>query len=263
VLALDWTALAFAAAVLFSALTLMWLLSVRIHNVSIVDIAWAPAFTLFNGSYAWRHWQHEVAVPLRAYLVLAVLMLWGLRLGSHLAVRLIGHAEDARYTAIRRNNDPGFWWKSLGIVFWFQGALVCVVSLVTLAAIGAVTETGWLTWVGVAVATMGVLIEGVADVQLTRWKRLPESAGQVMRSGLWRYSRHPNYFGNFVLWWGLGLTALDVAAWLSLIGPAVMSVLLLRVSGVALLEKNIGERRPKYADYIRTTPAFFPWWPRN
>ena len=189
--------------------------------------------------------------------LVSVLLLWALRLGSHLAVRLIGHAEDARYTAIRRNNDPGFWWKSLGIVFWFQGALVCVVSLVTLAAIGAVTATGWLAWVGIAVATIGVLIEGVADVQLTRWKRLPESAGQVMRSGLWRYSRHPNYFGNFVLWWGLGLTALDVAAWLSLIGPAIMSILLLRVSGVALLEKTIGERRPKYADYIRTTPAFF------
>ncbi|MBK9072905.1 MAG: DUF1295 domain-containing protein [Myxococcales bacterium] len=250
-------------AVLWAAAAVLWLVSVRVRNVSIVDIAWAPAFALGAAVMAWR----AGACGWRGGLVVAVLLVWAIRLGTHLARRLIGHDEDARYQAIRRRWDPGFWYKSLAIVFWFQATLVAVVSLPAWAIIvdGAADPSRPLgRWDALAagIALIGIFIEAAADAQLVRFRADVTKRGEVLNTGLWCFSRHPNYFGNFVLWWGLGLWAVSIGAYWALIGPAIMTFLLLRVSGVALLESTIGSRRPGYAHYIATTSAFFPWPPK-
>lgn len=154
---------------------------------------------------------------------------------------------------------------SLGTVFLLQGALMWIVSLPLQAAhaSGAVAPLGWMDAVGVAFWTGGLVFETVADAQLTRFKQSPATTGLVMDRGLWRYSRHPNYFGDFLVWWGFGLIAVSTGAWWAIVGPLVMSVLLVKVSGVALLESTIVERRPGYREYVARTSAFLPWPPRG
>jgi steroid 5-alpha reductase family enzyme len=149
-------------------------------------------------------------------------------------------------------------------VFVFQAGLAWLISLPLLGAIaGAGGPLGWLDALGVALWLIGLVFEAAGDWQLQRFKSDPANAGRVMEQGLWRYTRHPNYFGDFCIWWGLYLVALSAGAWWSIIGPALMSILLLRFSGVALLEQDIGDRRPQYASYIRRTNAFFPGRPRT
>jgi steroid 5-alpha reductase family enzyme len=137
-----------------------------------------------------------------------------------------------------------------------------VISLPLLAAVNSTTPLGWLDAIGAAVWLLGMVFEAGGDWQLARFKADPANRGKVLDSGLWRYTRHPNYFGDFCVWWGLFLIALAGGGWWSVIGPLVMSGLLLKVSGVVLLEKDIGERRPAYRDYVRRTSAFFPAPPR-
>ena len=234
---------------------LTWLASVPLRNVTIVDTLWSLLFVLAAFSYA------STTPPLeaRALLVLALVTAWGLRLAIYLGRRNFGHDEDRRYQKIRRRNEPGFAWKSLYLVFGLQAVLAWVISLPLLGAIaGDASPLGWLDYAGAALCLVGLYFEAVGDWQLTRFKSNPANAGQVMDQGLWGLTRHPNYFGDFCVWWGFGLLALAAGAWWSLLGPVLMSVLLLRVSGVTLLERDIGKRRPGYAEYIRRTNAFFP-----
>jgi steroid 5-alpha reductase family enzyme len=192
--------------------------------------------------------------------VLTLVTLWGVRLAVHLGVRTFGHEEDRRYQAARRRNDPGFAWKSVYLVFGLQAVLAWVISLPLLGAIatGEARALGVLDALGIALWLVGWVFESVGDWQLTRFKADPANAGAVMDRGLWRYTRHPNYFGDFCVWWGFYLLALGAGAWWTIIGPVLMSFLLLRVSGVTLLERHIGKRRPAYDDYVRRTNAFFP-----
>jgi steroid 5-alpha reductase family enzyme len=139
-----------------------------------------------------------------------------------------------------------------------QALLAWVVSLPLLGAATSSAPLGWLDAVGTALWLLGMVYEAGSDWQLARFKRDPANAGRVLASGLWANTRHPNYFGNFCIWWGLYLVALQGGAWWSLPGPLLMTLLLLKVSGVALLEKDIAHRRPEYADYVRRTPAFIP-----
>jgi len=184
--------------------------------------------------------------------------IWALRLSGYLTWRNWSPHEDHRYQQIRKNNEPHFWLKSLYIVFGFQVLLAWVISLPLLGAIHSGSELGWLDGLGVAIWLFGLVWESTGDSQLARFKVKPDNKGKVMDKGLWRYSRHPNYFGEFCIWWGYFLLALSAGAWWSLLAPVLMTVLLLKVSGVALLEKDIGERRPAYAQYIAKTNAFFP-----
>jgi steroid 5-alpha reductase family enzyme len=147
-------------------------------------------------------------------------------------------------------------------VFGLQAVLAWVVSMPLLAAVASNAGWRWLDALGLAVFAFGFVVEALADAQLARFKSDPESRGRVMAEGLWRYSRHPNYFGEFCLWWGWWLVALATGAWWTVVSPLLMSVLLLKVSGVTLLERDIGERRPRYAAYAASTNAFFPWKPR-
>jgi steroid 5-alpha reductase family enzyme len=246
---------------LLGAALLAWAASVPLRNVAIVDTLWSLLFVIAACSYA----ASTAALDERALLALALVTIWALRLAIYLGVRTFRHAgEDRRYAAIRQRNEPGFTWKSLYLVFGFQAGLAWLISLPLLGAIaGADQPLGWVDALGVTLWLVGLVFEAFGDWQLQRFKSDPANAGRVMDGGLWRYTRHPNYFGDFCIWWGLYLVALSAGAWWSIVGPALMSVLLLRFSGVVLLEKDIGERRPEYAAYIRRTNAFFPGRPQT
>jgi steroid 5-alpha reductase family enzyme len=235
-----------------------WLLSLPLRNVSIVDSLWSLLIAAAGISYALQ----AGGLALRAWLVLALLGGWALRLSVYITVRNQGHGEDRRYQAIRARNQPHFEIKSLYLVFGLQAVLAWIVSLPLLAATRDATRLSALDVAGLLLALGGLLWESVGDAQLARFKANERNRGQVMDRGLWRYSRHPNYFGECCVWWGFGLVALSGGAWWALASPLLMTLLLLKVSGVGLLEKDIGERRPAYRDYVAGTNAFFPWRPR-
>ena len=231
---------------------LCWLASLPLRDVSIVDRAWSLLFVSAALCYAW--FGHGTAA--RLVLVLVPLVLWALRLALHITARNWGQGEDRRYQQIRRNHAPGFAFKSLYIVFGLQALLAWIISLPLLAALAGERPPGWQELPGLALWLAGFLIEAIADEQLRRFRANPANQGAVMDRGLWRYSRHPNYFGECCLWWGFYLLALAAGAWWTIVSPLLMTVLLLRVSGVTLLEQDIGERRPAYRDYVARTSAF-------
>lgn len=236
-----------------------WCVSVRKRDVSIVDSIWPLFFVVAALGYAATVPQRGPRTPL----VLVLLGLWAVRLSGYLTWRNWGQPEDHRYQAIRRGNEPHFWLKSLYMIFGLQGTLAWIVSLPLLAAMAAPGGLNALDLAGIAIWGVGFAFETIADVQLARFKSIPANHGRVMDRGLWRYTRHPNYFGDWCIWWAFYLFALAGGGWWSFVGPLLMSVLLLRVSGVALLEKDIGRRRPAYRDYILSTNAFFPGPPKR
>ena len=236
-----------------------WLASLAKNDVSIADSLW-PLFILLAAA------THANAAPQtgpRAVVVVTLVALWALRLAAHITWRSWGEPEDRRYQAMRARNEPYFRWKSLGLVFGLQALLAWVVSLSALAAVINLQPWNWIDTLGVCVFVFGAAFEAVADWQLARFKADPAHRGQVMDRGLWRASRHPNYFGEFCVWWGIYLIAVSTPAWWAMASPVLMTVLLLKVSGVALLEHDIAERRPGYRDYIARTNAFFPGWSRH
>ncbi len=235
-----------------------WLISLRGHDVSIVDRLWPLLFIAAAGCYAGLA---PVGVA-RLWLVLALVSLWGLRLSAYITWRNWGAGEDRRYQSIRQRNNPGFARKSLYLVFALQALLAWVISLPLLGAIFSTRPLNITDLLGTGLWAAGFLIESTADWQLSRFRATPHSQGQVMDRGLWRYSRHPNYFGECCVWWGLYLLALAAGAWWAIVGPALLTLMLLRVSGVVLLEKDIAGRRPAYREYIQRTSAFVPWPPR-
>ena len=236
-----------------------WLLSLPLRNVSIVDSVWSLLIAAAGITYA----NEVLALSLRAWSVLALLAAWALRLAIYITVRNHGHGEDRRYQAIRARNQPNFASKSLYLVFGLQALLAWVVSLPLLVGIFDTGPLGWLDYLGVVVLLFGLLWESIGDAQLARFKGVADNRGQVMDQGLWRFSRHPNYFGECCVWWGFWLFALAAGAWWAIVSPLLMTLLLLRVSGVSLLEKDIGERRPAYRDYMLRTNAFFPGAPKR
>jgi len=231
-----------------------WLASLRNNDVSIADSVW-PLFILTGAAtYAWG----SPETGPRAHVVLILVALWAARLSAHITWRHWGEPEDRRYKAIRARNSPHFRWKSLVLVFALQATLAWIVSASVLAAVVNPQPWNWLDSLGLCVVVFGASFEAVADWQLARFKSDPAHRGKVMDSGLWRNSRHPNYFGEFCVWWGFYLIALSAQGWWAIASPVLVTVLLLKVSGVVLLEKDIVERRPAYRDYIARTNAFFP-----
>ncbi len=236
-----------------------WLASIPLRNVSIVDSLWSLMFFLAAIVYALSTGNSEP----RALLVLVLVGVWAIRLSAYITWRNHGEGEDRRYQRIRANNQPGFVWKSLFIVFVLQAFLAWVISLPLLAAINSGGPLGVLDYAGLALWIIGLVFEAGGDYQLYAFKSDPANKGKVLNTGLWRYTRHPNYFGDFCIWWGFYLIALSAGGWWALPAPLLMSFLLLKVSGVAMLEKDIGERRPKYREYIEQTNAFFPGLPKT
>jgi steroid 5-alpha reductase family enzyme len=251
--AFSWTPLAWIGGAMF----LLWLLSLALRDASIVDIFWGLGFVLV----AWVSALMNDGSTAREVLVRALVTIWGVRLAIHLLLRNAGKGEDPRYRAMRRRWGPRFPVVSLLTVFGLQGLLLFVVSLPVQIAINSRVPDAvrWTDILGAAVWVVGFGFEGIGDSQLTAFKADPHNAGKVMDQGLWRYTRHPNYFGDAVAWWGLGVITLSVPEhqW-ALLGPVVMTVLLLRVSGVPLLERRMKRTRPGYSDYASRTSAFFP-----
>jgi steroid 5-alpha reductase family enzyme len=211
---------------------------------------------------AWATAATAPGIGRRGWLVLALVSLWAVRLGLHIALR--HHGEDHRYAAMRAKFGRHWWWWSLVQVFALQAVLIWIVSAPLQYAVGMHAPLGVLDYAGAILAAAGLAIEAVADRQLTRFRADTGNSGKVMDRGLWSWSRHPNYFGDALMWWGFFLLGLGAShAWWMLLSPVAMTVLLLRISGVALLEETIVERRPGYADYIWRTSAFVPWPPRN
>jgi steroid 5-alpha reductase family enzyme len=240
----------------------VWVVSLIARDASLVDLVWGLGFVIV----AWVAHLVGDGEASRSLLIAVLVTIWGLRLSGYLTWRNLGKGEDPRYQAMRRKWGDRFWLVSLGTVFVTQGVLMWIVALPVQLAAGAAepTNLGILAFVGVAVWVVGVLFESVGDLQLARFKADPDSEGQVMDRGLWRYTRHPNYFGDFCVWWGIFLVAAETgpARW-GVIGPLVMSVLLMKYSGVGMLERSIGKRRPGYADYARRTSTFFPLPPKS
>jgi steroid 5-alpha reductase family enzyme len=231
-----------------------WAVATARRNVGLVDIFW-PLFFLV-GALIYFATGHSSGA--RGWLVLGLVTAWALRLAGYLAARNWSSAEDHRYRAIRARNEPGFVWKSLYLVFGLQAVLAWGISAPIAGAMTGSASLGALDALGAAVALFGTAYESVADAQLARFKADPANAGAVMDRGLWRHTRHPNYFGEFCVSWGLYVVALSAGAGWTVFAPLAMTLLLLKVSGVALLEKDIAERRPAYRDYIARTNAFFP-----
>ncbi|MDX1555891.1 MAG: DUF1295 domain-containing protein, partial [Xanthomonadales bacterium] len=236
-----------------------WLLSLVKKDVSIVDSMWSLMFVLSLGTYVYV----TGAEGERTWLVMTLALLWAVRLSAHITWRSWGEPEDHRYQDIRENNQPNFAFKSLYIIFGLQAFLAWIISFPMLAASSQDAPIGWVDAIGISLWLIGMFFEAVGDAQLERFRRNPENRGKVMRSGLWRYTRHPNYFGEFLVQWGFFVLAIASGGAWTVFAPLLISFLLLRVSGVRLMEKDMESRRPEYRDYVESTNAFFPGRPRS
>lgn len=234
-----------------------WLLSLARSNVTHVDSMWSLFFVIAAFTTA-AFVLFVYPAPARLILVLVCVTIWALRLSIYLTWRNWGPHEDSRYEQIRQNNQPHFWLKSIYIIFGLQAVLAWVISASLYGAITAITPLNWLDYAALILFIFGFVWETLSDMQLTHFKANPSNKGKVLNTGVWRYSRHPNYFGECCVWWAFYLFALAGGAWWAIISPILMTILLLKVSGVSLLESTIVERRPGYAEYIRKTNAFFP-----
>jgi steroid 5-alpha reductase family enzyme len=249
------------ALLLLGLVTLLWLASVALRDASIIDPWWSIAFLLVTA-----HTVVRAGLTPAKLLLLAMVALWAIRLWLHLLLRSRGKPEDPRYAAFRQRYGPErYWWVSFFQVFLLQGALALLISLpLQLAAAAPPPDpVRFVHGAALLVFTAGFALEAVADVQLQRFRRDPDRRGSVLDSGVWRYSRHPNYFGEAVLWWGFWLAATARPyGWTTIFAPALMTFLLVRVSGVSMLDAHLTATRPAYADYIRRAPAFIPRLPR-
>ncbi len=237
--------------------SLVWLISLVRRDASIVDVFWSLGFVLL----AWFYRSQAPLESFRQTLVPVLVTLWGLRLSGYILWRNWGQGEDYRYAAMREKYGSRFPLLSLAIVFWLQGALFWLIGMPLLQIQASRQPSGW-TWLdilGLTLFGVGLFFEAVADWQLARFKADPNNRGRVMDRGLWRYTRHPNYFGDATLWWGLACFgwATRESLW-TIFAPALMTFLIVKVSGVALLERGLEGTKPKYRDYVRRTSAFLP-----
>ena len=236
--------------------TALWLVSLLVRNSSIVDMWWGPGILLIGLTYAVT----SNSAGDRDSVVLVLVALWAVRLAWHIGARNIGHGEDFRYAKWRRERGASWWWFSYFKVFVLQAVIAWIVSMPLYFAITSNAPVRWTVWdaAGTVLFAIGFLFETIGDEQLRRFKTNPANKGRVLDTGLWGYTRHPNYFCEALLWWGFGLFSVAVGGYAGLLGPAIMTYLLLRVSGVALLEQSMKSSKPGYSDYIANTPAFWP-----
>lgn len=232
---------------------LFWLLSLIRDDVSIVDSLWGLFFIIACG---WFFISVE-QLSTRAWIVLILVTIWGTRLSAYITLRKLGQGEDARYRAIRDNYEPGFRYKSLYLIFVFQALVAWIIALPLFHAIDSGSELGVFDFLGITLWCIGMWFESLGDYQLWQFKRRPENRGKIMTEGLWRYTRHPNYFGEFLIWWGYFSFALSDQAYWAILSPLLMTFLLLKFSGVGRLEDSM-QHRPGYRQYMQTTNAFLP-----
>jgi steroid 5-alpha reductase family enzyme len=230
-----------------------WLVSLKKNNVTHVDIMWSLFFVL-NTLYFFT----AFTPSLRTALILFLVLLWGLRLSVYLAIRNWGKPEDARYLKIRQNNEPNFRFKSIYIIFGFQSILAWIVGSILFIATKNDHPLTWLDYLGILVTLFGIIYESIADYQLIQFKNDIKNRGKLLQSGLWKLSRHPNYFGEILVWWGFFITTLVTGIHFNLIAPLLMTFLILRFSGVTLLEANLNKKFNDYDDYQKKVNTIIP-----
>ena len=233
------------ALVILGMMVALWLLSIYLKDASIVDIFWGTGFVI-------TAWIYFYLTPdgflTRKLLVASLATLWGLRLSIYILVRNWGQGEDFRYKRWRHESGKNWWWVSFYQVFALQGLPARLV---------------WLDYVGLLVWAIGFFFEAVGDWQLHRFKANPDNEGKLLNTGIWRYTRHPNYFGDAAQWWGFYLIAAAAGGFWSIFSPIIMTLLLRNISGVSMLEKTLKTTKPGYQVYVETTNAFFPWFPKK
>jgi steroid 5-alpha reductase family enzyme len=233
--------------------SLLWVVSVIVKDASIIDMFWGPLFV----AIVWVLLPLGGQLTVKTYLVSLLVTLWGLRLAFHLASRNLGHGEDKRYQLWRSHGGPNWWLLTYPRIYLFQGAIALVVASPIIAAYVSPDTFTTFNALGVLIWLIGFIYELLADVQLVQFKANPDNQGKILDSGLWKLSRHPNYFGDALQWWGVAILALTVPTWWALIGPAVMTAVFLGISN-DVLEKGMNKRHPDYEKYIANTPKFFP-----
>jgi steroid 5-alpha reductase family enzyme len=243
-------------------MSLLWLLSLRLKDASIVDPFWGGGFVIAN----WLYFSlTDDGFNGRQWLLTLLVTIWGLRLSFYLLRRNLGKGEDFRYQTWREEEGGRWWWRSFFKVFLLQGAIMWIISAPLLAAHISPTPNRliWLDFLAVGVWAVGFFFEAVGDYQLARFKADPAHKGKLLTSGVWRYTRHPNYFGDAAQWWAYYLFALAAGGWFTIFSPLLMTYFLRYVSGVTMLEKSLKPNKPGYDDYGRVTNAFIPWFPKK
>ena len=245
-------------------ITMLWLWSVYLKDVSIVDAFWGCGFVILAIYYFFTTPSSELHP--RKILVLVLVGIWGLRLSLYLLIRNWGKPEDFRYQKFR--NDYGahrYWWFSFFQVFLLQGILLWIISapLLSIQYFSSSNPLNYFDYLAIMVWGIGFLFETLGDDQLSKFKSNPANKNKVLNTGLWKYTRHPNYFGDAAIWWSFGLFSIASGSYLPLISCLIMNVLLLKVSGVVLLERTLTNSKPRYKEYMDKTPAFFPWFPKK
>ncbi len=243
-------------------ITGLWLVSLRMRDSGIVDIFWGPGIAAMAWWYAFQIGLSSLGV--KHLLFLGLVTIWAIRLGGYLANRNLGQPEDYRYTRMRQSAGDQWWWISFCKVFFLQGLIIWTISSVFWLILTGPATLTWIDAFGLLLWGLGFFFEAVGDWQLSRFKAELANKGKVLNTGLWRYTRHPNYFGDACVWWGYFFLAFaHPDAWWFLFSPIYMTFLLLKISGVAMLEKDqTSKKAAKYEAYIAQTSAFIPWWPK-
>jgi steroid 5-alpha reductase family enzyme len=259
----DWAiTFQYSISVLMIILTALWLISLVIKDASIIDIFWGFGFVIVGWLYAIQ--QEWAEMGIRNFILLGLITVWGLRLAIYLAIRNLGKGEDYRYAQWRKENGKSWWWLSFIRVFALQGFLLWIISAIYLPALSIHGELVFWDYLGIGFWLIGFFFEAVGDWQMMQFKKHPTNKGKVMDQGLWKYTRHPNYFGDTMIWWGFfffGLTHPQGVYYIFC--PVIMTFFLINVSGVAMLEEGLKKTKPHYAEYIRRTSTFLPWWPKD
>lgn len=243
-------------------MTILWIVSVLIKNASIVDPFWGFGFVLAGVFY----FIATEGIEIRKIILLILLILWGLRLSIYLGWRNIGKGEDSRYKQFRKDfGEHRYWWISFFQVFLLQGVLLWLISAPLLAVqyYGINSPLNFVDFIALLVWVIGFVFEAGGDFQMSRFKANSENKGKVLNTGFWKYTRHPNYFGDATVWWAFGLFSVASGSYLPLLSSLLMTVLLLKISGVSLLERSLKETKPQYTEYIRKTSSFLPWFPKK
>ncbi len=247
----------FAGAIILGLMIALWLLSLMLKDSSIVDIFWGTGFVI-------AYWAASAITSgeptVRGILLGVLVTIWGLRLSLYIGHRNLGQGEDFRYAQWRRESGDSWWWRSFFKVFLLQGLIMWIVAapLIAVAAFNQPVSLGWQDALSACVWLIGFIFEAGGDLQLMLFKRNPDNKGKLLTSGLWRLTRHPNYFGDAMQWWGFYLFALISGGWWTIFSPAIMTYLLRNVSGVTMLEKSLQDSKPGYREYVERVPAFVP-----
>jgi steroid 5-alpha reductase family enzyme len=257
---LTFISFTFAAIIILLFITILWWISLIIKNASIIDIFWGIGFVIL----AWLEYSISSFISPAKLLLTILVTLWGIRLALHIGIRNWGQPEDFRYAKWRSENGASWWWVSYFKVFLLQGLIMWIVAapILSLRVTDGIPPLSAIDLFAASIWTVGWVFETLSDLQLTRFKANPGNKGKLLTTSLWKYTRHPNYFGDALQWWAFYLIAANTGAWWTIFSPLLMTFLLIKVSGVTLLEKTMVSK-PGYEDYMKKTSSFFPLPPKK